>query len=363
MSSQVFQIADRWEVEPLLAVVAKTLAMLSEEQLTIPLINSALHMPHHLQQLDGCRPFVNRCRQRVLSVFSNAYHTYIHRAQRGAFLHLSFPAVRFWAASSELRVDHENTVVVLLSLWAASEEGQRCSEEQLRELTGLVRMLHVSNGYLLTCVRKLRWMVIGEGQLEALQLFKLSEPWTSETNQRSYRQSCGAPSGWFLPPRQSVTRDASVMVFEVDAEQLVMKLQEAQATGRLTGVDRPAEQYCQGYEWQVHVEFSGYDGQSSSVFAASAMASATAPKQLGLYVYCRKPAATETGLKMMGFNCSVRSKAVSEMRLQAIRADPSSQAYGWPRWVNRQISRPQDLEPLLGSDRKLRITLSIESVT
>jgi hypothetical protein len=62
------------------------------------------------------------------------------------FRQLSFTAIKAWAGSDDLVVDSEDSVAVALGWWAAGTEGRKCGEDRLKELSGLLRVRHMSAG-------------------------------------------------------------------------------------------------------------------------------------------------------------------------------------------------------------------------
>jgi hypothetical protein len=62
------------------------------------------------------------------------------------FQQLPFMTIRAWAGSDDLVVDSEDSVAVALRWWVEGEEGSECSEEQLEELSGLIRVKHLTSG-------------------------------------------------------------------------------------------------------------------------------------------------------------------------------------------------------------------------
>jgi hypothetical protein len=62
------------------------------------------------------------------------------------FRKLPFLAVRSWADNDELVIDSENSVAVAISWWFRGEQGQKCSDDQQKQLSGLLRVQHLTNG-------------------------------------------------------------------------------------------------------------------------------------------------------------------------------------------------------------------------
>jgi hypothetical protein len=60
------------------------------------------------------------------------------------FLQLPFPLVAAWASSDDLLVDSENSVAVALDAWAEGPQGKDSSHDQLKQLSGLLRVKHLS---------------------------------------------------------------------------------------------------------------------------------------------------------------------------------------------------------------------------
>jgi hypothetical protein len=95
-------------------------------------------------------PAVKRqLKEQIVSKFSDVHGLLIDHDQLQRFRQLPFQAVRAWAASDDLVVDSENSVAVAISWWYHGEVGSDASEEQLKELSGLLRVAHLSNGTML----------------------------------------------------------------------------------------------------------------------------------------------------------------------------------------------------------------------
>ncbi len=62
-----------------------------------------------------------------------------------------------FAASDALRVTSENDVLVLLSTWV---KGRDCSEAQLTALSNVVRVVHLTSGYLSSLASLVPWFKV-----------------------------------------------------------------------------------------------------------------------------------------------------------------------------------------------------------
>jgi hypothetical protein len=83
---------------------------------------------------------------RVVQVFQDVHNLLTTHKLLQRFRQLPFQAVRAWAASDKLVIDSENSVAVAISWWYEGEQGSEASEEQLKQLSGLLRVVHLSNG-------------------------------------------------------------------------------------------------------------------------------------------------------------------------------------------------------------------------
>jgi hypothetical protein len=82
----------------------------------------------------------------LVHLFGDVHALLTSPEQLQLFRRLPFHAVRAWAASDELTVDSENSVAVALTVWSAGEKGSQCTEAQKEELSGLLRVRHLSTG-------------------------------------------------------------------------------------------------------------------------------------------------------------------------------------------------------------------------
>jgi hypothetical protein len=82
----------------------------------------------------------------LLHIFRDIHALITSAEQLQLFKQLSFTAIKAWADSDDLMVDSEDSVAVALGWWVAGAEGSKCSQDQLKELSGLVRVRHMSAG-------------------------------------------------------------------------------------------------------------------------------------------------------------------------------------------------------------------------
>jgi hypothetical protein len=82
----------------------------------------------------------------VVSLFQDVHGLLTDCDQLQHFRKLPFQALCAWADSDELIVDSENSVAVAISWWYGGEQGSGSSNEQLEELSGLLRVTHLTLG-------------------------------------------------------------------------------------------------------------------------------------------------------------------------------------------------------------------------
>jgi hypothetical protein len=80
----------------------------------------------------------------LLHLFQDVHALITSPEQLQRFRQLSYSAIRAWAASDDLLVESEGSVAVALGWWVAGQVGSKCSQEQLKELSGLVRVRHLT---------------------------------------------------------------------------------------------------------------------------------------------------------------------------------------------------------------------------
>jgi hypothetical protein len=80
----------------------------------------------------------------LLYLFADVHSLLTSPAKLKCFWQLPFATVKAWAASDNLVVDSENSVVVALGSWIEASED--CSAEQQKELSGLIRVKHLTPG-------------------------------------------------------------------------------------------------------------------------------------------------------------------------------------------------------------------------
>jgi hypothetical protein len=103
-------------------------------------------LPETVSTLPHFTHWEGQLQARVVRAFQGVHTLLTTYDQLQRFRQLPFQAVRAWAASDKLVIDSENSVAVAISWWCGGEQGSRASEEQLKELSGLLRVANLSNG-------------------------------------------------------------------------------------------------------------------------------------------------------------------------------------------------------------------------
>jgi hypothetical protein len=143
------RVADRWGAAPCLNLCFSTLVqLLGVKNLlgTQTLAEVMSELPDSISSLGEHRAWVTKLDSAFVNLFVDVHALLTSPEQLQLFRGLPFHAVRAWAASDELTVDSENSVAVALTVWAEGEQGSKCTEAQKKELSGLLRVRHLSTG-------------------------------------------------------------------------------------------------------------------------------------------------------------------------------------------------------------------------
>jgi hypothetical protein len=150
-----------WDAPGCLELSFKALTQIKASELTLQGTPAVLKLlPNPVCKLGGHSTWIQKCVQMVcegvsagkdvqpllLHVFGDVHAMLNSPEQLNRLRQLPFQAVKAWADSDDLMVDSEESVAVALGWWVAGAEGSKCSEEQLKELSGLVRVRHMSAG-------------------------------------------------------------------------------------------------------------------------------------------------------------------------------------------------------------------------
>jgi hypothetical protein len=157
------QIADRWAATVCLGYILEWLIQRPEEGLSCAQLAEALPqlpdsmktLPHHPSWEDRCMQVISSSDASsitmpiLLYLFGDVHALLTSAVKLKCFCQLPYPAVKAWAGRDDLVVDSENSVAVALGSWVeaqADRSEQECSTEQKEELSGLLRVKHLSPG-------------------------------------------------------------------------------------------------------------------------------------------------------------------------------------------------------------------------
>jgi hypothetical protein len=143
-------IADMWDAEACIKLCYAALARLQPHLLRPTEFAEVLDL---LPEAVSSTPEQQAWERLCLAVTSTfvSQHKDVHQMltapdQLLSFQQLPFMVVKAWAASDDLVVDSEDSVVLALGRWIMYYEGRKCSEEQLGQLSGLIRVRHLTAG-------------------------------------------------------------------------------------------------------------------------------------------------------------------------------------------------------------------------
>jgi hypothetical protein len=106
-------------------------------------------LPEGLSQSPQQAAWESTCRKIASSIvkeFADVQALVTSAQQLHRFREFPFIIIKAWAASDSLFVDSEDSVAVALDWWAGGSEGRKCSEQQFKDLAGLLRVKHLSPG-------------------------------------------------------------------------------------------------------------------------------------------------------------------------------------------------------------------------
>ncbi|KAL6750613.1 hypothetical protein V8C86DRAFT_811059 [Haematococcus lacustris] len=242
--ARVCRVAERWAFSSLSSSCLLKLIDLPPSQLPVEQLVLVLQtLPDSCALLPEHKKWQQLVKSLIVSQYGDV-HAVITSAQlREYFQQLPFAAVEQWAGSDELTVDSENSVVELISLWMAGPGGQACSQEQKQQLSGLVRVQHLSLAYAM-------------GRLPALDWFEIPGVLTIVVAQAAY---CGCMAGlldkaipaWCAALRKQLTPAEllrrSTIRWDVPRQQLVDLLANKDLTAKIAS--EPV--YSAGAGWRV----------------------------------------------------------------------------------------------------------------
>jgi hypothetical protein len=150
-----------WDAQECMGSCLRALAKLKVTELNPQDVVAILQMlPEAVQKLGDHGTWVQRCVEVVcegasagkdvqpllLHLLGDVHAMLTSPDQFKRFRQLSFTAIKAWADSDNLVIDSEDSVAVALGWWVAGAEGRKCSQDQLKELSGLLRVRHMSAG-------------------------------------------------------------------------------------------------------------------------------------------------------------------------------------------------------------------------
>jgi len=265
MLIRMLRLADRWNVPMGLEACLEQLALTKPEQLTVASLTSVTNILEDQVQPgagQGLQPTYTAlqalCQQRLMQLFGGDVQAVIQdAARRTEFCQLSFTAVKLWASLDELRVDSENSVAVLLTLWWIAHWGTPGTPVpfkksgqvtmQQRKLTELVRMGQLSTSFLHGVLPQLPWFKAEPAKWNKFILTQVLH--TSRGQLLPAHTRSQLPTAWL-----SKARKAAPPVLTVDwnlTATEIASLHTAAATGQAL-LDSPGL-YWAGFSWHLRI--------------------------------------------------------------------------------------------------------------
>jgi hypothetical protein len=146
---QMCKIADMWDAPACLDLCAAALAQQQQQQNLMQPQEFAA-MLQLLPEAVRSTPQITAWQAGTVAAFVKQYND-VHSLVTSAemlltFRELPYPAIKAWMASDDLIVDSEDSVAVAIGWWVGGDEDSKCSEEQLKELSRLLRVKHLTAG-------------------------------------------------------------------------------------------------------------------------------------------------------------------------------------------------------------------------
>jgi hypothetical protein len=149
---QMCRIADMWLAPECLQASLTALTQLKSGKLQAEdLLGVLSWLPEGVLAQPKSTALKEQFPAQVVTMFQDVHGLLTNPTQLQRFRKLPFQAVRVWADSDKLVVDSENSVAVALSWWYGGDLGSQATEGQLKELSGLLRVKHLTHGMLTSC--------------------------------------------------------------------------------------------------------------------------------------------------------------------------------------------------------------------
>ncbi len=193
-------VADRWQASSCLRLAFGALAALGADALSAEVLADVLpRLPFGTSSLGDLAAELNAFTATVTTVLEDVHAVLTTPALLRLLLALPFEVMLAWAGSDGLVVDSENSVVVALDCWVREGHGRACSKEELLQLSGRVRVLHLTPTYHLRLLDLPWW----HHDAKATQLFSLSAS-LSLVPSSGWLGMTKFPDGWWAAPRKQL---------------------------------------------------------------------------------------------------------------------------------------------------------------
>ncbi len=156
----ICRLADRWQAPGCLRLAFEALADLPAAQLAAEAAARVLQLlpectqqqPKHAQLQSLCFTVLSittgpTIQPLLLALLGDVHLVLTTPALIGQLQQLPVAAMRLWLGSDDLVVDSENSVLVALDCWVRGAHGSSATSAQLKELSGLVRVAHLTPDY------------------------------------------------------------------------------------------------------------------------------------------------------------------------------------------------------------------------
>lgn len=173
---RMIKLADQYRVNRFLAACNSALDKVPTNQLSLENVVSILTLPSFLLESSSTATARKRAEEKLVDMFGDLEAAFFDESLRRDFLRLPFAAVRYLVSRTETAVYSENTILVAISDWLATQprRSSREREEWADELFSLVRIPFLSSSYL-AILNEISWVKHRLNSKVLLKAFQLSK--------------------------------------------------------------------------------------------------------------------------------------------------------------------------------------------
>ena len=199
------------------------------------------------------------CKKALMMCFSNV--NWIYLRDKKDFLSLPFEAVKTLLRDKCITVAHENYVLLLLNEWVCNGHGRNATLDELKQLSHVVRLIHLSSSFINCVLPRMEWFPITAEELNALnneffiQQFTRTKRFDCLNSVQSPTRT-KLPLSWCLPSRSKTCYKNTVFFLKFTSESLSSWLNSTNENDKIE--IRSGTFPWRGIWWQVILSLDRY---------------------------------------------------------------------------------------------------------